>query len=220
MYVMSKPTRCNQFTHLQPQRTWYFVLQVLPVRLILLIVNLAVSGSECKLVSHQTKAHTAINVLSTISMVLCFIAILRLMRYLKPALRGFNPISKLVTLKLIVGLSVLQGLIFSILSTTGALRANPTTNLPDLLIGTQGLIVCCESLIFSVIFTWPYSAKPYSQKASDVERQGLYPLGIFPAILDVLNIADIISGIFYCLPAFNMSRTRDLTHLEGQSYGN
>jgi hypothetical protein len=152
-------------------------------------------------------------------MILCFVAIIRLTKFLKPSLGGFRPLAKLLTLKLLVGLAILQDLIFSILSNTGAIKATDATNLPDLLIGTPGLMICCECFIFSLLFLWPYSAKSYSMGAIDVEGQGNYHLGILSALLDVLNITDIISGVLYCIPAFQMSHSGDMAQLDTQGYG-
>jgi len=159
-----------------------------------------------------------VDVLQTISTILCFVGILRLTKYLKPSLSGFKPMSKLITFKLLVALDVLQNLIFSALSNSGVVKATRTLNLPDFLIGTPGLIVCCECFIFSILLLFPYSAKPYSAQKCDSEQQNDPPMGLVSAIFDVLNISDIISGVFYCFDAQKGGRSEGTTRLTSEGY--
>jgi len=183
------------------------VFQILVVRTITTIVQLATYGSECKLLEHKSKAQTIISVINAISTVMCLMALLRTHKILKPALSAHKVMLKLLSLKLIVGLDVLQSFIFSILANDGDIKPTSTLTLPDLLIGTQDLILCIECFLISIIFIFAYSAKPYSARnfeGNAVESQSGkgQKRNFIVALFDSLNIIDIISGIFFCFQAF------------------
>ena len=177
------------------------VLQILVVRLITLIATLVISGGECKLLGSRSKAQTVINVIQILSTVLCLLAILKVYKTLKPSLANFRPIAKLISLKLIVGIDVLQSLIFSALSNSGDIKPTTFLNLPDLLIGTPGLMLCIECALFSVLFWWSFTSRPYSASTYQSREDSSPRLGVFSALIKVLNISDIIAGLVYCLNA-------------------
>jgi hypothetical protein len=179
-----------------PQKQWIMVLQILVVRLITFIATLAISGSECKLLGSRSKAQTIVNVVQTLSTVVCLLAILKVYKTLKPSLANFRPMAKLICLKLIVALDVLQSLIFSALSNHGDIKPTTYLNIPDLLIGTPGLMLCAECFIFSVLFLWAYNTGPYKRVENQNQQERI---GAFAALASVLNISDIIRGLVYCI---------------------
>jgi hypothetical protein len=193
------------------------VLQIIPVRLITLIIDLIVTGSECKSLGHHGKAATILSVIQTLSTVVAFIGVLKLTKFLKPSLSGYQPIKKLIALKGLVGLDVLQTMIFSILSNHNAIKATRTTNLPDILIGISGLMVCVECLIFSLFVVWAFPLKPYTARGQDPEQQMQPRMGFFGALFDVLNITDLLRGILFILSAFSGGRSGDV-QMDEQPY--
>jgi len=111
-----------------------------------------------------------------------------------------------VSLKLIVGLDVIQTFIFSILANDGDIKPTSTLTLPDLLIGTQDLILCIECFLISIMFIFAYSAKPYSAhnfegNAAESQYGKGQKRNFIIALFDSLNIIDIVSGIFFCFQA-------------------
>lgn len=128
-------------------------------------------------------------------------------KFLKPSIdvksENRRPIAKLLALKILVGLDVLQTLIFSILLSTNTIKPTSTLSLPDLVIGVPGLMVCIECVIFSLIFLWAYAPTPYKVREYESE-QGTYTgsLTFFAALVDVLDVRDLLSGIFNLLAAF------------------
>jgi len=161
-----------------------------------------VTGSECKFLGHHGKGATVLSVIQTLSTAVAFIGVLKLTKFLKPSLAGYSPIKKLIALKGLVGLDVLQTMIFSILSNHNIIKATKTTNIPDIIFGISGLMVCVECFVFSLVIIWAFPIKPYTARGQDPEQQTQSRMGFFGALFDVLNITDLIQGVFYILSAF------------------
>lgn len=102
----------------------------------------------------------------------------------------------------------------------------PTATYNDINFGIASFMTCCEALIFSLIFQWSYSSSEYKQ-GEKLDRLGKQPVQrqkTFRAILDALNMADIVNGMvvgFELLFTRVQSRygaargpQRDQTHLE------
>jgi len=199
------------------------VLQILVVRTITMVVQLATFGSECKLLEHKSKAQTIINVINILSTLLCLMGILRTHKALKPALSGRKVMLKLVCLKVIVGLDVLQSLIFGILANDGDIKPTAKLTLPDLLIGTQDLMLCIECFLISIVFIFAYTSKPYSAgsfegNAAESQNGKTQKRNFFVALFDCLNILDIIAGIFFCVQAWAGRRDVPIDYAQGNQY--
>lgn len=182
-------------------------MQIVIVRLIILIVGFAVAGSECKLLGKKSKAQTALSVIQALSTAVCLMSLIRTYKVLKPNIKGYGVVFKLVCLKIIVVLDTLQAFIFSMLANNGDI--NPTTHLdlPDLMIGTQDFMLCCECFLSSILFIFAYSASRYSERnyaghAMEGQQRSFRKKNFCVAIFDALNISDIIMGLFYCLQAW------------------
>jgi len=184
------------------------ILQIIPVRLITLIATLAISGSECKLLKADSKGHTVISAIQTLSTIICFISVLKMHKLLKASIdiksENRKPMAKLLALKILVGLDVLQSLIFSILLSTSAITPTSTLSLPDLVIGVPGLMVCIECFVFSLLYLWAYSPAPYKVREYESEQGAVYTgkLSFIGALIDVLDVRDIFSGVISILAAF------------------
>lgn len=187
---------------------WFLVFQIIPVRFITLIATLAVSGPECHLLKPSSNAHTIIQAIGTVSTIICFISILKIHKFLKPTIdipsEHRKPMTKLLALKLLVFLDVMQTLIFNILLTTNTIKPTSVLSLPDLVIGVPGLMVCIECFLFSSLFFWAYTAAPYKVKEFETERGVTYTgkASFFAAVIDVFDIRDILGGILDMFNAF------------------
>lgn len=186
-------------------------MQILVVRLITLVAGFAVAGSECKLLSKTSKAQTVLSVIQVISTVVCLMALIRTYKVLKSNIKGYSAVLKLVCLKVIVGLDVTQSFIFSILANNGDIKPTTYLDLPDLMIGTQDFILCCECFLISILFIYAYSASRYSERnyashAMEGQQRTFKKKNFCVAMFDALNISDIIMGLFYCLQAWSGRR--------------
>jgi hypothetical protein len=131
---------------------------------------------------------------------------------------GYHPIKKLIALKGLVGLDVLQTMIFSILSSQNVIKATRTTNLPDIMIGISGLMVCVECLFFSFVVIFAFPIRPYTARGQDPEQQMNAPAGFFKALFDVLNPMDVLKGVVYMASDLGGGSSERMTQLEEQPY--
>jgi hypothetical protein len=201
------------------QKNWVMVFQILVVRLITLAATLGVSGTECKELAGRSKARTVINVISVLSTIVCLMGILSFYKAVRPSLVACRPIAKLISLKLIVALDVLQSLIFSALSNSGDIKPTKFLTLPDLLIGTPGLMLCAECFLFSLLFLWSFNARPYSASRLAGGQTSASRIGVCGALFHVLNISDVIVGLFNSITAWS-GRRADAGYYEGERRGN
>ena len=116
---------------------------------------------------------------------------------------------KILTVKSMVGLVILEQTILVILAKSGKIKPTPTMSLVDIAIGFLPFITCIEMFLFSVIFLFTFNASRYRHAG----RKGAYQaieagdgrgsssklvisrkFGFFRALLHVLNIWDIVVG--------------------------
>lgn len=113
-------------------------------------------------------------------------------------------VPKLVAIKGIVLLSTIQTLIFSILSSTGAVKPSSTLSFDDFYFGIPSILICGEMVLFSLFNFYAYPIKPYtftsgnSAIESPPVKGGAHYYGGFlgiKALLAALNPLDIASGL-------------------------
>ncbi|KAL4809859.1 organic solute transporter Ostalpha-domain-containing protein [Aspergillus unguis] len=134
-------------------------------------------------------AHLWLTIIGIISLAMAVIAILRFYKALKADLATHQPLAKLLAFKLIVGLSLLEEIIFSILRSTSALSPSNTLSNGDTEIGIPQLVVCIQMVPFALFFPYAYSWKPYTRGGHDAYR------GVGRAWIGLLNPVEIIRGV-------------------------
>jgi hypothetical protein len=186
-----------------------------------MIASIGVDGTVCKQLKDHNRAATVVSVITTLSTILCFLAVIRMMKFIKPSLHEKKPVMKTVALKGLVAFAVLLELVFSILKTTDALHTSSTMNKKDLFIGLPDMIICCVGLIFSILIVIPYRTTPYTAKA----MPGVQKYSFFRGLIDVLNFTDVLILGLSCLPsAFSNWRRRleegtHATYQQNDMYG-
>ncbi|KAK3067571.1 hypothetical protein LTR53_015492 [Teratosphaeriaceae sp. CCFEE 6253] len=89
---------------------------------------------------------------------------------------------------------ILQDILFGVLN--GKLFSpTKTVTYNDINFGLPALLTCVESVVFSLVFHWTYSAKEYHE-GQRLDRFGspVKCTGTARAILDALNLSDVIAG--------------------------
>lgn len=102
-----------------------------------------------------------------------------------------KPGAKLWTFKGFVFLQFLQLILFGLLN--GRL-SHPTASITfnDLYYGIPATLTCIEAWIFTIIFMWSFSTKEYAPDNIDGQ---CYRMPFWRALLDSLNIADLVEAI-------------------------
>jgi hypothetical protein len=76
----------------------------------------------------------------------------------------------------------------------GALHATTYISYDDLSIGLLLCLTCIQAVICSIVFLWPFSVKPFRLGYHEAECS---TLGLGAAVLDTINICNIIKGSWY-----------------------
>lgn len=84
---------------------------------------------------------------------------------LKDDLREHQPLLKVAAIKLVIFLSFWQTILISFLTSTGAIKASPRIQEPDLKIGIPSLLLCIEMALFSIFHLWAFPGNPTTSNA-------------------------------------------------------
>ena len=123
---------------------------------------------------------------------------------MRAELKEHSVVPKLVAIKGIVFLSTVQTLLFSILSSTGAVKPSSTLSFNDFYFGIPSILICGEMVLFSLFNFYAYPVRPYTFKSgnpaieSQLPKGGAHYYGGFlgiKALLAALNPMDIASGL-------------------------
>ncbi|KAF2008160.1 hypothetical protein P154DRAFT_614529 [Amniculicola lignicola CBS 123094] len=170
------------------KRTWYMVLQYIPVSAIVWIASAAsnAAGTYCAESNSPHFAHIWITVVKAVSTILAVVACLRFYKRMKPHLHAHKVMLKFIAFKGVIGLNFLQTFIINIL--LGQKVIHPTSYLThhDLATALPSLLLAIEMPFFALLLVYAFSATPY--KASSKKR------GAAGAILEALNYSDIFSA--------------------------
>ena len=155
-------------------------------------------------------------VIHAVSVTIAFLRLLQFYQHLRLFLTPYAVISKLLVIKGIVLLSTLQGLTFSILSSTGAVKPSSNLSYNDIVFGIPAILICGEMVLFSAFNFYAYSFKPYtyasstSSASSGIESQPFkrsvhYKGGFFgiKAFIAAFNPMDIVKGLVLMVQYFN-----------------
>ena len=127
------------------------------------------------------------------------LAIIRFYGRMKPELQHHHALLKMVCFKGLVILTIIPTTLFTSLANYKVFF--PTTHISflDFEVGIPDLIACFLMFVFSISFWWGFSSAPYRQAASNGAKKAT--LG--RAIMDVVNISDILAGIIFMFKAMN-----------------
>ncbi|KAJ5149524.1 hypothetical protein N7448_001102 [Penicillium atrosanguineum] len=142
-------------------------------------------------------AHIWLTVISTVSVASAVISVLAFYRALSTQLNSRQPLAKLLSFKLIVGLSFLERIIFTILRSKNALKPTSTLSYSDVNFGIPSMLICLQMVPFALFFPYSYRVSPYI-------NAGPYEGGFLGvrAWIGVLNPMEILRAIKF---AFEMA---------------
>ncbi|ORY11735.1 organic solute transporter Ostalpha-domain-containing protein [Clohesyomyces aquaticus] len=183
----------GQFTTSSPtwlKRTWYNVLQFIPVSIILwlaTVISLAV-GTYCATSNSPHFVHIWTQVIKAISTVIAIVAILKFYKRMKPSLGPHKVFLKLFAFKGIIGLNFLQTFILRILVSSNVIKPNKYLSYDDISVGLPSLALACEMPLFAGLLFYAFTASPYKG------RKVLSGNGPVRAVVDAFNLLDILSA--------------------------
>ncbi|KAF4442354.1 hypothetical protein F53441_11782 [Fusarium austroafricanum] len=189
---------------------WAMIFQM-PVVAILVAIATCITqaaGVFCEGESSRHFASIYLTVIMSISLVISVLSIMQMYFLLKKDLAHHNPMLKLTAFKIVVGLTFIQGIIFTILRDQNVLKPTDTLTYADVHIGIPNLVVCLEMvpLAFFFMFAYPwkvymhgYGRGTFSAIEESNKPQMSYqggPFGIY-AWLAMWNPSDSIQAILF-----------------------
>lgn len=174
------------------KKTWYLVLQFIPVSIILWIATAAslAAGTYCARSNKPYFAHIWITIIRLLSAILAIISILKFYKRLRPQLSPYNVMLKLLAFKGIIFLNIFQGFVLNLLVSSNTIKPTKYLSYHDVTVAIPSLVLSCEMPFFAVLILFAYNTKPYAMR--NMEYVG-GPLGL-RAIFQALNMMDILSA--------------------------
>ncbi|KAF2654308.1 hypothetical protein K491DRAFT_475875 [Lophiostoma macrostomum CBS 122681] len=182
----------GQFSKNSPpwlKRTWYSVLQFIPISLLLWLVTVITVAASvyCAQSNSIHFAHIWVQVIKVIFTTIAVLSILRFYKMMKAKLHVHNVFLKLFAFKGIIGLNALQTFIISILVGHDVIKPSSSMSYDDLTTALPQLVLACEMPIFAVLLFFAFPTTPYQNAPI---AQGT---NFFIAVGQALNITDLIS---------------------------
>ncbi|KAL1874183.1 hypothetical protein Plec18167_006120 [Paecilomyces lecythidis] len=106
-------------------------------------------------------AHVWLQVITSLSTSVAVNAILQFYMNMKGYMTEHRPLFKLLAFKLIVGLVLLEKIIFLILTGTKVLKPSASMTYIDVMMGLPTMVICVQMVPLSVLVLFAYSTKPY-----------------------------------------------------------
>ncbi|RGP73182.1 hypothetical protein FLONG3_6498 [Fusarium longipes] len=166
------------------------------------------AGVFCQESNSREFANIYLRVIMTISLIVSVGAILQMYMLLKKDLAHHSPMLKLTAFKIVVGLTLLQEIIFWILGDQGVLEPTDTLTYADVHVSIPNLVTCIEMVPLSLFFMYAYPWKVYVHgygrgtfaklEEGDRPEQSYQggPFGIY-AWLAMLNPSDSLKAILF-----------------------
>ncbi|MCJ1230868.1 hypothetical protein MMC12_007542 [Toensbergia leucococca] len=210
---LERQTRSGKAKHGKGSLRWFHIIWIcvfqLPLtRTITFTIGEAMQATQCPLSKTLKNAHVAISVTESVFIIIAITALLVFYRRMRNHLKQHHALSKLVAYKLVVFISLIQNSIFAGLAAGMILKPTRTVSYLDITVATPAFMTCVEMCIFSFIFVWSFTAKPYKVTAGaalPAEHTpgcaNIHRLGLREAVFDVLNFWDLIEGSFFMCKA-------------------
>lgn len=193
-------------------KTYISVMQLLPGRVVTTIAAIAISALHCDGGKAFKRGRTIITVINAIQTAIALVA---LFKFLKRWIRQLKIadttiVRKLACFKVIIVIGAVQSLVLSILTQADVLHPTRTVSYNDMNFGIGCTLICIEAAIVGLIVIWAFWPGQYRNSVNALEAgkagQQAAPettrLSPLRAVLDVVNMADVISGVFRAFQLF------------------
>ncbi|KAJ5173168.1 hypothetical protein N7492_005761 [Penicillium capsulatum] len=143
--------------------TWWTVLQYPVVTWITAIAQVVTQSLHifCLESNEPHFAHVWIQTATSLSTSVAVNAILQFYMNMKGYMKEHHPLTKLLAFKLIVGVVLLEKILFLILTGTKVLKPNETLSGVDVMIGLPNLVICIQMVPLCFLVLYAYRTTPY-----------------------------------------------------------
>ncbi|KAK4051854.1 hypothetical protein OIV83_002559 [Microbotryomycetes sp. JL201] len=120
------------------------------------------------------------------SMIVALYGLITFYALTKELLAGKRPLAKFLSIKAIVAVVFYQGFMFSVLADHGVLKATKYWTTENIANGLDCLCVCCEMVIFAIVFRFAFTWKPYAAQKPVSSAH----TSVWRSVLHALNFGD------------------------------
>ncbi|OQU98388.1 hypothetical protein CLAIMM_04183 [Cladophialophora immunda] len=158
-------------------------------------------------------SHIWLTIINGISIGVAVTSCIAFYNALKKDMKHHKPLAKFLAFKLIIGLSFLQDIIFTILRSTGTLKQSSTMTYADVNFGIDTMTTCILMVPFAVFFHYAYDVSPY-----DITKPRMLPLSEIPPqyIDEARSSQEALTGRSGSPDSFNQHR--HIGHETGGQY--
>ncbi|KAF2802925.1 uncharacterized protein BDZ99DRAFT_468590 [Mytilinidion resinicola] len=201
-YVLSNPDGLQDlfgndvYTAQSPawlKRSWYMVLQFIPVSVILWIATAAslAAGTYCSNSNSIYFVHIWVTVIRGFCTGMAVMSIFRFHKIMHAKLAPHKIMMKFFAFKGVIVVMFIQAFLISILVSSKVIKPTSHLTYNNIQVGVPNLLLCCELPFFSAFILYAYRVTPYSKA-----KLGSPKYGAFAAIIQALNYTDILSAFF------------------------
>ena len=169
------------------------MLQVLPVKIVVNLLDWILSARMCPLKYQLSKISWAITIVESVSTTIYITSVITFARRVAADLKGTKTRAKFISFGGIVGVTLTQTPVFIGVASYGAFYRTTHVSEFDFTVGTPAFMTCCEMFIISIVFLWTFTSTPYLNFMSSMPRRR----SVDGALLEALSIGDILKGCWY-----------------------
>ncbi|KAF4331958.1 organic solute transporter Ostalpha [Fusarium beomiforme] len=143
--------------------TWYSVLQYPVITWITAVSQVVTQALHVYCLDSTAPhfAHVWLQVITSLSTSVAVNAILQFYMNMKRYMTEHRPLLKLAAFKLIVGVVLLEKILFLILTGTKVLRPSDSMTYIDVMMGLPTMVICVQMVPLSLLVLYAYPTKPY-----------------------------------------------------------
>ncbi|GKZ26931.1 hypothetical protein AbraIFM66951_005135 [Aspergillus brasiliensis] len=148
--------------------TWYSVLQYPIITWITAVTQVVTQSLHVYCLESNAPhfAHIWLQVVTSVSTSVAINAIIQFYINMKGYMTEHKPLLKLMAFKLIVGLILLEKIIFLIITSTKVLQYPKSMTYIDTLMGLPTMVICVQMVPLSFLVLYAYRTKPYEISTS------------------------------------------------------
>ncbi|MCJ1352869.1 MAG: hypothetical protein MMC33_002853 [Icmadophila ericetorum] len=211
--------------------TCFKVFQFPVISFIITIVQIVTAAILCSTGRPAKAARIITTIILAISTLIAVLAIIHFYQHVKVELKPFGGLRKLVVLKVLIAVVILQSWATTIVISASAVHPTSMINLADFATGLPNFLTCCEMLIFAPFFLWAYRTGPYKQAS----RSSDYPKNRSPydethtppfeikrkfspvlVLWQAINITDLLAEILHAFKARSSADSNNFERSSGE----
>jgi len=169
------------------------IMQYVVLRPIMTVASVILHyfGHYCPESMSWKHSHTYFVIVTFVSVTIALYALIALYQTVKEELAPYEPLSKFLSIKLIIFVTFWQYVVIAVAAQRGYIKETQYWTIGNILTGLNSILICFEMIVFAVAFSVAFDYRPYRPET----RQ--HTPRIWKAFVDSLNPMDFLREIWY-----------------------